>query len=330
VPTTTSPVVVDGFVPVVDLSAAWGAAPERAALASVIDAACAESGFLVISGHGVDRGLMDRMYTVTRDFFELSRQEKTRCISPHSGRGFHDGGFVAASYGKKTPPDLCESFSASHLGEPGVADPAHFGEHLANWDMPNVWPDRPADFRTTWLEYYAVMERLAEALMRLFALGLGLPEDFFDDKIDHHISKLFANYYYPQQEPPLPKQLRKGEHTDWGSLTILYQDGMGGLQVKQEGNGWRDVPAIPGTFVINLGDLMQTWTGGRWRSTVHRVLNPVDGRNEARISVPFFHQPNFDAEIEPLPFVPREDGFEPTTSGKWLAAKMRAAERGLS
>lgn len=326
---TTSPVVDAGFVPVIDLSAADGSDPQRSALATAIDRACAESGFFVITGHGVDSRVIDRMYDATRAFFELPPEEKARCISPHSGRGFNNGGFVAASYGKKTPPDLCELFAASHLGEPGVADPAHFGEHLASWDMPNVWPERPAGFRTAWLAYYAAMERLAEELMRLSALGLGLAQDFFDGKIDHHISKLVANYYFPQQGSPLPGQLRKGEHTDWGSLTILYQDGVRGLQVEQEGHGWRDVPAIPGTFVINLGDLMQTWTGGRWRSTVHRVLNPVDGRNEARISIPFFHQPNFDAVIEPLPFVPREGVFEPTTSGAWLMAKSRVAEHGL-
>jgi isopenicillin N synthase-like dioxygenase len=109
------------------------------------------------------------------------------------------------------------------------------------------------------------MEELAHELMRLFALGLGLQEDFFDDKIDNDISKLSANYYYRQETAPLPGQLRKGEHTDWGSLTILYQDGVGGLQVLQEDHGWRDVSAILGTFVINLGDLMHTWTGGRCR-----------------------------------------------------------------
>ncbi|MGY1741371.1 MULTISPECIES: isopenicillin N synthase family dioxygenase [unclassified Blastococcus] len=323
-----APVVVDGFVPVVDLSAAAGGPRERAALAAGIDQACRRSGFFVVTGHGVPADLVDRMHAVTRKFFALPAAEKDRAASPHPGRGFRRApAYVAASRGLQTPPDLCETFCASRLGEPGAADPGR--DDLADWTAPNTWPERPADLREVWLAYDAAVDGLAAELMRLFALGLGLPEDFFADVADHAISRLLANHYPARATPPLPGQLRKGEHTDWGSLTVLYQDGVGGLQVHQDGAGWRDVPAIAGTFVVNIGDLMQTWTGGRWASTVHRVVDPPDGPGEARISIPFFQQPPPGYVISPLPFVPPEAGFAPITSGEYMAAKSRATWTGL-
>ncbi|MCZ1020808.1 2OG-Fe(II) oxygenase family protein [Streptomyces noursei] len=95
--------------------------------------------------------------------------------------------------------------------------------------------------------------------------------------------------------------MRRGAHTDFGSLTILYQeDDRGGLQVRKGKDDWRDVSAIPGSFVVNIGDLMALWTGGRWVSTMHRVINPERGDTSSRVTIPFFYLPNHDATIEPL------------------------------
>jgi len=138
-----------------------------------------------------------------------------------------------------------------------------------------------------------------------------------------------VNYYPAQAEPPLPGQLRRGAHSDWGSLTVLFQDDSpGGLEILSQSGGWEPVPAVPGTFVVNIGDLLAMWTNDRWRSTVHRVVNPKRAdADRARISIPYFHQPNFDAVIECIPSclapgeVPRH---APTTSGAWLHSMLAA------
>lgn len=119
---------------------------------------------------------------------------------------------------------------------------------------------------------------------------------------------------------------RKGPHTDWGNLTILYQDEEGGLEVEQKGYGWIDVPYTQGSFVVNIGDLLAFWTGGRWVSTLHRVRTPPEGHTESRISVPFFHMPNHDAPIKPLfPFsdAHTEERFQMAiTPGEWYMKRL--------
>jgi isopenicillin N synthase-like dioxygenase len=166
--------------------------------------------------------------------------------------------------------------------------------------------------------------------MRIFALALGLDEHWFADKIDDHCSTLFANHYPAQDTPPLPGQLRLGEHTDFGSLTLLHQDDApGGIEVRDPAGAWRPVPHVPGAFVVNIGDLMARWTNDRWVSTLHRVVNPPsDRRGEARLSLPFFHQPNADALIECIPTCAGENDpprYEPVLSGAWRDAKVAAS-----
>lgn len=322
----TAPItVVDDYVPVIDLSS-MHTADGRAAIARAIGTACETSGFFVIVEHGVTHELIDRMYATTLDFFQLPRAEKDRVLATAETGGLrYQAGSAAKSMGRDTPTDLCEIFSCNVLGDRRPEFRAQFGDAPLPWTRANRWPRNPAGFRNTWSEYTHAMERLAADLMELFALALGLEREFFADKIDQHISTVVANYYYPPTGAPLPGQLRKGAHTDWGSLTILYQDDIGGLQVRH-GDNWRDVPFVPGSFVINIGDMMAFWTGGRWVSTVHRVCNPPHGASNARVSIPFFHLPNYDAQIDPLPRR-RSAGAESgpgTTPGQWYQEKMAA------
>ncbi|MBB5938780.1 isopenicillin N synthase family dioxygenase [Streptomyces zagrosensis] len=320
--------VLDGYVPVIDLSMARQEG-SRAAVAQAIGHACENSGFFTVVGHGVGQDLIDRVYALTKEFFELPSKEKAKTVSgPGTGGLRYSAGSAGKSMGLDTPPDLCEIFTSNVLGDRGADRQAMTGDASAPWSRTNVWPSTPQAFEETWIAYGQAMERLGAELMGLFALALGLDAHFFDDKIDKHISTIVANYYYPQLTPPLPGQMRKGPHTDWGNLTILYQDEIGGLQVRQEGQGWRDVPYLPGSFVINIGDMMAFWTGGHWVSTLHRVLNPVAGHTGSRLSLPFFYLPNHDAVIEPLP---RFSGAEAaqgrtsaTTPGHWYREKMAA------
>ncbi|MFI6041839.1 isopenicillin N synthase family dioxygenase [Nocardia sp. NPDC051321] len=318
--------VVEGFIPVIDLSSRHSATGRRT-IAAAIGAACASSGFFTIVGHGVPTELIDRMCATNREFFVLPDAAKDAVAHRPGVSGFRRmAGSTAHSLDKKTPPDLCEVFSAHVTGDLSDPERAALGDYWASWKLANVWPSAPANFADTWHEYMATLSGLAGDLMRLFALALELDENFFDDIFDHHVSSVAVNYYFPQQETPLPGQLRRGEHTDWGSLTILYQDtDIGGLQVRHGAGEWRDVPTIPGGFIVNIGDLMSLWTGGRWVSTMHRVINPERGNSSSRLSIPFFYLPNHDATIDPIGSFADLDApqhYGATTAGEWISRKM--------
>jgi isopenicillin N synthase-like dioxygenase len=168
----------------------------------------------------------------------------------------------------------------------------------------NLWPARPEGFRPTLEAYYRRMNRLANDLMAIFAHSLDLPENFFFDKLDKNISALRVICYPEQREAPEPGQLRSGAHTDYGTLTILMADkAAGGLQAQHRDGYWVDVVTEPGTYVVNIGDIMLIWTNDRWVSTLHRVVNPPSAVADRarRHSVVFFHQPNYDSLIETLP-----------------------------
>lgn len=324
-------VVIDGYVPVIDLTLTReGSAEDRTAIATTIDTTCRDSGFLVVTGHGIDPDLVQRMHDVSLAFFHLPEEVKNRYeVAPGDPtiRGFYKtASYVAASDNTATAPDLCQLYTTCRLGDPGVATTEALGDDFEIWSRPNPWPEEVESFQAIWLEYYAALEALAADLMRLFALGLGLDEDFFDDKIDDHITNLVANYYAPVNTEPVEGQYRKGPHSDWGTLTILYQDDTGGLEVlDRHTDEWLDVPVVPGSFVVNIGDLMSVWTNDQWQSTKHRVrIPPVDKRSVARVSMPFFHQPNWNAVVECLdPNV--EPMYEPVTSGAYLLEKIQMA-----
>ena len=316
-------------IPVIDIAGLFSADPAaRATVGRALDRACTDLGFLIVSGHGVPDSLVERIRSVSRQFFALPLEDKKAlAMPPDRYRGYIAPGNEALAYSLDdvTPPDLKESFST---GPHNVPDNDYSrSARPANFFAANMWPDVPG-FRTTWEEYYAAMEQLAGTLMRGFALGLGLPETYFDAAIDRHITNFSVLHYPPQTIPPLPGQLRAGAHTDYGSLTILKTDeSPGGLQVHGLDGAWIDVPFIPGTFVVNLGDLMAEWTNDRWRSTLHRVVNPPAEAGAAadRISMAFFHQPNYDAVIECLPTC--TDAAHPpkygrTTSGEHVWAKI--------
>ncbi len=239
------------------------------------------------------------------------------------------GSALAKSLGDDSPPDLCELFRISRFDDPAdVADAGGGSPDLEYFFGPNIWPEEAPGLRAALERYYATLEELATTMMRLFAIGLHLPEDWFADKFDRHITNLCVNYYPPQVVAPAPGQLRRGAHSDYGSLTVLYQDDApGGLEVLTKDGTWEAVPHLPGTFVVNIGDLMAMWTNGRWTSTMHRVVNlSREDADHERISIPFFHQPNHDALIECIPtcLAPGElPQYSPVTSGEWVRGKTR-------
>ena len=280
----------------------------KRAVAQAVDTACRSLGFLIITGHQVPPALIDAIRAVSFEYFALPTAEKMALrMPPDRYRGYTPmmAENLAASLGQAAPPDLKEAFSIGPIDPP--VDAYHTTPEAGTFFAENVWPDRPAGMREAYTAYYRAMEGLATSLMRIFALALDLPEAYFDDKVDRHISNFSVLHYPAQTEPPQPGQLRAGAHTDYGSLTILHRDNApGGLQVQTSDGEWLDVPDFPNfpnTFVVNLGDLMQDWTNGRWRSTLHRVVNPGPdaGASKGRLSMAFFHQPNYDTVVDPLP-----------------------------
>ena len=318
-------------VPVIDIAPFLSGSPEgRRQVAAAVGQACEEIGFLIVKGHGVPRELVGDMYDVSRRFFDLPLDEKMKTHGRERSRGYGPIGEEALSYGlgKAAPADVKESL---YEGPMDVPDTPYFrGPVGAPHFVPNVWPRRPVGLEAIWRAYYRQMERLAGDIMRIFAIALDLPEHFFDDKIDNHVSRVRAINYPDQAEPPLPGQLRAGEHTDYGTITILrIEDAPGGLEVRNRQGEWLDVAAAPDAFVVNIGDLMMHWTNDRWISTLHRVLNPP--RDAAlgtrRISLVFFHQPNYDALIECLPSCQgpgRPAKYPPVTSGEHRNRKFAA------
>lgn len=299
-------------------------------VARQVAAACTDVGFFQITGHGVPDAIVDDAYRLAKAFFDQPDEIKAEVAQPTPAtvRGWSAVGAEGLSYslGEAAPGDLKEKMD---MGPAGIdrADP-YFGpeaagEHFAS----NLWPAEPAGMQHAWETYFEAMSELSRQLMRIFATALELPIDFFEDKIDRHISMFRALNYPDQPNEPLPGQLRAGAHSDYGSLTIVRQeDRPGGLQVLGKSGEFVDVPATPGALVVNIGDLMAEWTNDRWVSTVHRVVNPArDKANDSRrISLVFFHQPNYDAMVECLPTVlePGETPkYEPISSGQHLFDK---------
>ncbi len=324
-----------GTIAAIDLSEFTdGNALQRRRLAARVDETCRQVGFLTVSRHGVNAAIRDRLWRLAHGFFELEPAEKQTVAPARPGDPY--GYFapyreaLAGSRGNLTPPDLKESFNA---GPPNRPAGLEGGSDERFFYTPTRWPSAPADFRRAWLDYYQQMSALAATLMRLFALALGLPEDWFDGYVDHHVSAMRALNYPPLDRQPRPGQLRAGAHTDYGSLTILLTDPDNpGLEIRSTGR-WLPVAAPPDAFIVNLGDLMARWTNDRWVSTLHRVVNPASSPGRRRQAIAFFHQPNFEAHIACIPtcLAPGEHPrYPPVRSGPYLMDRFRGATEAIA
>lgn len=289
-------------VPVIDLSPSLSNGDAgRQQVAEAIRGACEEIGFFTVVGHGVPDGVVQTLQAKARAFFALPLEEKQRTPQPieRISRGYSHVGSrgLAYSAGATTPPDLQESLAMGPIDEAPAEIRGTDAERY--FFRRNVWPTRPEGLQRAFEDYYRAMEGLSIHILRLFARALGLDDHDFDDKVDRHTSTMRAIYYPPQDRGPEPGQLRAGQHTDYGTLTILKGDDVpGGLQVKLRKGGWVDVHPRADAFVCNIGDLMMRWTNDKWISNAHRVANPPrEYAKVGRLSIPFFHNPNVDAEI---------------------------------
>jgi len=318
-------------VPIIDLSRRLAGEAQRRGLVQDLSDACRDLGFLIIGGTEVPTTVIDDAVREARRFFALDAATKLSAARPHPShiRGYVGVGAESLSQleQEQAPPDLKELFDVGPLVVP--RDDAYYGEARAGASFaPNVWPAALPSLEPAMAAYFRAMETLAHELSRLFASALSLPDTYFDARIDKHISILRANYYPQQRSAPLARQLRAGGHTDYTAFTILWQQAVqgGGLQIRDKHGAWLDVPALPGTFVVNIGDTLARWTNDTWVSTMHRVANPPPeiAAQSDRLSLVYFFQPNYDAIIECVPScqsAARPPRYAPIANGDFLAMK---------
>jgi isopenicillin N synthase-like dioxygenase len=313
------------YVPIIDISR------DPDAVGAELDEVCRTVGFFQITGHGLAVGVADRAWAAATSFFNLPLADKLSVVRPDEGYPYGyipvAGESLSRSVAGSAPPDLKEVFNIGPVTAPDhvMTDPDE-----ASVYSPNLWPAALPELREAWTTYYTAMSALGARLMSLFARGLGLEPEFFADKIDHQPNALRAINYPERDETPLPGQLRAGAHTDYGTLTILRQDAVGGLEVLDAGGSWTGVESVPGAFVINIGDLMARWTNDQWRSTLHRVVDPpgAAASQARRQSMPYFQNANWSAEITCLPTclaAGETAKYAPVLAGPHLIAKFRKA-----
>ncbi len=281
-------------LPIIDVGPLVSRAGDETGVAEAIGAACRERGFFYIVGHGVSEDLQRRLEALSRRFFGQDLETKLAIRMALGGRAWR-GYFKVGDELTSGKPDVKEGlYFGAELGED---DPrVRAGQPLHG---PNLFPPEIDGFAQTVLDYMAAMTDLGHALMRGVALSLGLEPDYFRVRYMRDPLTLFRIFHYPPVRPDPEGEVRwgVGEHTDYGVLTILKQDDVGGLQVKSRSE-WLDAPPVAGSFVCNIGDMLDRMTRGLYRSTPHRVRN-VSGRD--RYSFPFFFDPGFDARVEPVP-----------------------------
>ncbi|PTW61061.1 isopenicillin N synthase-like dioxygenase [Breoghania corrubedonensis] len=308
-------------LPVVNVSDLSSSDPaRRQAVGETLRRACLDKGFFYCAGHGVPQGLIDTVFAETKALFAQPTEKKMAIEKSLSrcNRGYEVLGGQTLEAG--APPDRKEGF---YIGVELPEDDPRVEAGRFNRG-PNQWPDDLPGFRPAMVAYFAALQELGSRLMRGLALSLDLDESFFTPYCRDPLTTLRLLHYPPQRADAEEGEKGAGAHTDFGGLTILLQDQVGGLQVyDEEGEFWIHADPIPGTFVCNLGDLIQRWTNRRYRSNLHRVVN-ASGRE--RYSVPFFHVGNPDYEVRCIPTCLKEGDvplYAPITVEEHLQAMYR-------
>ena len=280
--------------------------------ARAIDEACRQLGFFLITGHGLDLARLAELDALAREFFALPDVEKAAIAMAHAGlrwRGwFPEGGELTS-------------------GRPDHKEGLYFGAELPADDRrviarrplhgPNQFPAHPVALGPAVLAWIDAMTGLGHALVRGVGLALGLEPGWFDAHLTADPMVLFRIFRYPPR-PGVDDGWGVAEHTDYGLITVLAHDGTPGLQVRSGGT-WLDVPAVPGTFVVNLGDMLERMTGGRYLSTPHRVRHASPQTDRDRLSFPFFFDPGWEASVQPVPATALATGDEARSdpAGRW-------------
>lgn len=304
-------------IPVIDVGPLAGA--ERAAVQSV-GAAMLEAveriGFFYVRNHGVDGALIAQVDRLARRFFAAPQDQKLAIVPQDRHRGFLPVG--QAKMYDHAQPDLKESFIWGL--DVGADDP----DYVAGNRMigPNRWPEFLPELRPALNAYFAATHACAHMLLRALAVSIGAPEDTFNARMNKPVSRGSLVYYPPQDPASGARQFGVAPHTDYGVITLLHQDPVGGLQVATKKGEWVTAHPIEGTLVINSGDLLGRWTNDRFRSNPHRVVNS-SGRE--RLSVAMFVDPDFDTPIVPVVGPGDESRYPPVTCSEYILGRFDKA-----
>ncbi|TXH66805.1 MAG: isopenicillin N synthase family oxygenase [Thiothrix sp.] len=274
-------------IPVIDITALIeGNDPQ--AVAEQIRSVCENVGFMYIKNHGVPAELIERMYQLTQQFFDLPLEKKEQLNIVHSGPTLR--GYIPF-YGENVDPQNTRDFKECF--DYGKDNP-----RLAPFSGRNLMPADMPEFKQCCEDYHAAMMDLALKLVSAIAASLKLPADYFAKLQTEPITIQRLLHYPPQKGVISQEEIGVGAHTDYGFLTILWQDQVGGLQVRNRAGEWVSAPPVPDTFIVNIGDLVQTFTNDRYISTMHRVINSSGAE---RYSIPFFIDLDFDALVTAVP-----------------------------
>jgi isopenicillin N synthase-like dioxygenase len=314
-------VVIPFNVPTIDISPYLQDSSSDEALKVVEDVrgACTGTGFFQLVGHGIERNLQEKVFKGSEKLFSLPMEEKVKLDKGKSigasNRGYELIGGQGLQEGAL--PDLKEGF---YVGQDIPASDPRV-QNNAFLMGPNLWPDSSLIseevFRKPCEEYFAKIYALSLKVMDVIAAGMPYGPHVFDEFCSNEAVANIRLLHYPPDKSNDDRQLGAGAHTDFGAITLLLQDGIGGLQVwDDKGEKWVDVIPNPDAYVVNVGDMLQMWTSGRYKSSLHRVMNR-SGKD--RYSVPFFFDGNVDCVLKPL------DGSE--SVGKPLTVEMHMRER---
>jgi isopenicillin N synthase-like dioxygenase len=324
---SSAPVYGGAFesIPIIDLEDAFSEDEAlRRALAKQIRMACTDVGFFYVKNHGIAQHCLDEVLRVNKEYYSLPTEEKMK-LHHKSVAGFKGySPLLEANIQPGNKGDLHEGFRIGweeKSGEPVVQNTSRDGVMAGA----NVWPDRPEDFRKACMDYYHAVHAVGKKLFCLFAMALDLPETYFDDKTVHSAAMMRTLHYPPQPDAPDNNILGIGAHTDFVCFTILWQQtGLEALQVLNSHEQWINVPPLPGTLVINLGDQFARWTNDTFKSTVHRATNKniID-----RYSIALFFGTDYEVNIEPIytcVTAERPAMYQAITAGEYVKQRLKA------
>jgi isopenicillin N synthase-like dioxygenase len=302
-------------IPVIDIARlASGDAGDTKAVATEMLAAAEATGFFYVAGHGVPAELVDAVFKVSKAFFTAPQADKQRVTVNQWHRGFIQTGEAKMYPGSR--PDLKESFIWGLDNTTDQTEPDAFGI------PPNQWPDSLPGMRPLLVEYFTAVNQVGWRLLRAFAASLDIDPARFTSQITRPTSRGSIIYYPPQPPGAADDQFGVAPHTDWGCLTLLTQDQTGGLEVRGRNAEWVSAVPIPGTYVVNVGDLLARWTNDRFRSTPHRVVNRS---GHERLSCAVFVDPDRDTPIEPVTSAGEAPNYAPVTCGDYVQSRFDAA-----
>jgi len=309
----------ESFIPVIDIAAVRsGATAELQAIGRQIRDAFTGSGFCYVKNHGVPDAVIRAAHTTALEFFHLPLEEKQKSAPKESVRGFNAIGRTKMKGAQN--PDYKEYFQI------GLELPRDDPAVLAGQPLrgPNQWPQQLPQFQDALTAYFHEIATCGEGLLRAVAASLGVDADFFADKYDKPLQRTQCVYYPPHPADSKDEVFGVAPHTDYGCVTLLWQDDVGGLEVQDRSGAWVQATPIPDTLVVNIGDLLARWSNDRYLSNQHRVTNR-SGRE--RLSIATFYDPDFVAMVDPtdLGLVGAEALHAPITAGEYIMGRIGAS-----